>query len=65
MPATAEEWFESAQPSPGSWWPDWQSWMGKQNGPDKVAARTPGDAKLKVLGDAPGSYAMLRLNSRK
>jgi len=64
MPATPEEWFEGAQATPGSWWPNWQAWMGAQNGNDKVPARVPGEG-LSVLGDAPGSYAMLRLNSRK
>ena len=64
MPATPEEWFEGAQATPGSWWLDWQAWMEAQNGPDRVPARTPGEG-LDVIGDAPGSYAMLRLSSRK
>ena len=64
MPDTAEQWFETAKQSPGSWWPDWQAWIDKQGGGDKVPARTPG-AGLEVVGDAPGSYAMLRLSSRK
>jgi polyhydroxyalkanoate synthase len=66
LPETAEAWFESAQQQPGSWWPDWQAWMERMNGSEpKVAARNPGDGKLKVLEDAPGSYASLRLSSRK
>jgi polyhydroxyalkanoate synthase len=64
LPATPEEWFDTAKAAPGSWWPDWQAWMDRQNGRDSVSSRTPGDG-LKVLEDAPGSYAMLRLNSRK
>ena len=64
LPGSPEEWFETAKQAPGSWWPDWQAWMEMQNGPDTVAARTPG-AGLKEIGDAPGSYAMLRLSSRK
>ena len=63
-PDTAEQWFETATQAPGSWWPDWQAWMEEQNGPDKVPARKPGEG-LKVVEDAPGSYAMLRLSSRK
>jgi poly(3-hydroxyalkanoate) synthetase len=40
--------------------------MERMNGSEpKVAARNPGDGKLKVLEDAPGSYASLRLSSRK
>ena len=61
---TPEEWFATATQKPGSWWEDWQQWMEKQNGADKVPARTPGDAELKVLEDAPGSYASLRLGAK-
>ena len=34
-------------------------------GEPKVPARRPGDRDLKVLEDAPGSYATLRLGSKK
>jgi len=61
MPASAEEWYAGATQHPGSWWSDWQAWMEAQNAGDKVPAREPGDGALKVLEDAPGSYAMLRL----
>jgi polyhydroxyalkanoate synthase subunit PhaC len=62
LPSTPEEWFTGAQQIPGSWWSDWQAWMDKRN-EEKVPARVPGDGKLKVLEDAPGSYAMLRLGA--
>jgi len=60
-PQSADEWFQGAKQTPGSWWTDWQAWMDKQNGDDKVLARTPGAGKLKALEDAPGSYVMQRL----
>jgi polyhydroxyalkanoate synthase subunit PhaC len=61
---TPEQWFEGATQTAGSWWPDWQAWIEAQNGAEpKVPARKPGDGKLKVLEDAPGSYAMLRLGA--
>jgi len=61
-PATPEEWFKSATQHPGSWWNDWQAWMDEQNADEaKVPARKPGDGKLKVIEDAPGSYAALRI----
>ncbi len=59
-PADSHEWFENATQEPGSWWPDWLNWVSKYAG-DKVPARKPGDGKLKVLEDAPGSYVKLRL----
>ncbi len=58
-PATPEEWFAGATPHAGSWWPNWQKWVAKQSGP-KVAARTPGSDKAKVIEDAPGSYVKVR-----
>jgi hypothetical protein len=65
MPATADEWLASAQRHEGSWWNEWDGWISGFGG-DKVAARIPGDGKLKVLEDAPGSYVKLRLgNSAK
>lgn len=63
-PESPEDWFATAKQAPGSWWPDWQAWIEKHNGKARVPARIPGEG-LKVLGDAPGSYAMLRLSSRK
>ncbi len=56
---TPEQWFESAKQHPGSWWPDWQAWIAKQNGDEKVPARAPANP----IEDAPGSYAMLRLGA--
>jgi poly(3-hydroxyalkanoate) synthetase len=39
--------------------------MDARNGGEKVPARTPGDRKLKVIENAPGSYATLRLGAKK
>jgi polyhydroxyalkanoate synthase len=55
---TFPEWFEGAVEHPGSWWPDWNSWLAEKSGA-RVAARTPGDGKLKVLEDAPGTYVTM------
>jgi polyhydroxyalkanoate synthase subunit PhaC len=62
-PPTPEEWFETATQKPGSWWSDWQAWMDEQNaGEEKVPARSPGERGLKPIEDAPGRYAMMRLD---
>jgi polyhydroxyalkanoate synthase len=58
-PATLEAWREHATEHAGSWWPDWDQWLAKLSG-EKVAARKPGDGKLKVLGDAPGTYVKIK-----
>src|ERR1700722_14768314 len=54
-----ESWVAAATETPGSWWPDWAQWIIAQ-APAKVAAREPGDGKLKPLEDAPGSYVRVK-----
>jgi polyhydroxyalkanoate synthase len=58
-PADVEAWRASATEHAGSWWPDWSKWLAKLSG-EKIAPRMPGDGKLKVLGDAPGTYVRVK-----
>ena len=53
--AAPDDWFAGAKQHDGSWWPDWIKWLAKHGG-GKIPARQPGDGKLKVIEDAPGSY---------
>ncbi|WP_236571422.1 PHA/PHB synthase family protein [Rhodovarius lipocyclicus] len=55
LPESPDDWFAGATELAGSWWPDWQRWMMAQD-KTMVPARIPGDGKLAVLEDAPGSY---------
>lgn len=57
----ADSWFESASRHDGSWWNDWQTWLGKFGG-TKVRARRVGTAKFPTIEAAPGSYAKKRLD---
>ncbi len=50
-----DKWFDGATSHDGSWWPDWEKWVGKYSG-KSVKARIPGDSGLKALEPAPGSY---------
>ena len=59
LPPTPEEWFAGAQEMAGSWWPDWQRWVGAQDG-DQVPARVPGEGGLAAIEDAPGSYVLVK-----
>jgi polyhydroxyalkanoate synthase len=61
LPDDPETWFQGATEIAGSWWPDWQRWI---TALDKrmVKAREPGDGKLAVLEDAPGSYVKVLLS---
>ena len=63
LEATPQAWFDGAAQHPGSWWIDWAQWAAAQAGAE-VAARVPGQGKLKALEDAPGSYVRLRLDEQ-
>ena len=58
-PGSPDEWLKGAAQHPGSWWSDWGQWVASHGG-EKVSARIPGKGKLKVIADAPGSYARMR-----
>jgi polyhydroxyalkanoate synthase len=60
---TPDAWFDGAKQHEGSWWTDWQAWVGERTG-KPVAPRIPGKGKLKVLGDAPGSYVRIRADGK-
>ena len=58
-PKDPQAWLDGATQHEGSWWPEWQKWIGRKAG-KKIPARAPGDGKLKILEDAPGSYVRVR-----
>jgi polyhydroxyalkanoate synthase len=60
-PKTAEKWLATATEVKDSWWPYWEKWIERYSG-GEVPARVPGDGKLKVIEDAPGSYVKVRGN---
>ncbi|MEM7780899.1 MAG: class I poly(R)-hydroxyalkanoic acid synthase [Pseudomonadota bacterium] len=60
--ATLQEFIESAEEHPGSWWPHWLDWLDTQ-GSKKVPAtgkRKPGGRGESDLEDAPGRYVKTR-----
>lgn len=57
--ATLDDWLKSAKEHPGSWWPDWCSWLAARSGAE-IPAPQPGDGKLSVIEDAPGAYVRVR-----
>jgi polyhydroxyalkanoate synthase subunit PhaC len=61
LPERAEDWFAGATEIAGSWWPDWQRWVTALD-KRQVKARQPGDGKLPVIEDAPGSYVKVLLS---
>jgi polyhydroxyalkanoate synthase subunit PhaC len=57
--AELDKWLAKAKEYPGSWWPDWLTWLKRQDKAE-VPARVPGAGNLKVIEDAPGSYVKVR-----
>ncbi|MCF6767731.1 class I poly(R)-hydroxyalkanoic acid synthase [Thiotrichales bacterium 19S11-10] len=53
--ASADQWYDSSTSHSGSWWPYWEKWLRKCSG-KKVARMIPGNNKVKIIDDAPGSY---------
>lgn len=52
-------WMSEAVEHPGSWWPDWFSWLEEQ-APERVPARHPGKGTLKAIANAPGDYVRVK-----
>jgi polyhydroxyalkanoate synthase len=57
-PAMSEPdtWLEGAQKIPGSWWPDWASWLAPHAGARVAAPDAPGSTQHRVIEPAPGRY---------
>ena len=56
LPAAAEAWFDAAQETPGSWWPDWCEWLQPFGGKQVAAPKVAGSRKHKPIEAAPGRY---------
>jgi len=52
-------WLEGATQHDGSWWTEWQRWIGEFSG-GQTAPRDPASGRLKPIEDAPGSYVRAR-----
>jgi polyhydroxyalkanoate synthase len=59
LPGSLDEWLASAKEHPGSWWPTWHAWLAPQSG-TQVPSPKPGDGELRVLGEAPGTYVLVK-----
>jgi polyhydroxyalkanoate synthase len=64
MPASARytppgQWQTNTPTKEGSWWEEWQSWLGKYSS-GKIKPPAMGNKEYAPLGDAPGSYVMIK-----
>jgi polyhydroxyalkanoate synthase subunit PhaC len=55
-PPAAEDWIELADEQRGSWWPDYDRWLGERSGAAKAAPKRLGSSRHKPAAKAPGSY---------
>lgn len=56
--ANADDWLKKAKMTEDSWWPDWAKWLASQSGKQVAAPKTLGNASLKPLCPAPGTYIL-------
>ncbi|MCB2077887.1 MAG: alpha/beta fold hydrolase, partial [Novosphingobium sp.] len=56
---TADEWLESAEKLPGSWWESWTKWVGDRSGKEVHAPKLLGSNEFAATIDAPGEYVKL------
>ena len=59
-PPDHREWLAQAETVPGSWWPDYTTWLADRSGDMKQAPRTLGSATFRPLAPAPGTYVLQR-----
>jgi polyhydroxyalkanoate synthase len=56
----AERWLATASSVPGSWWPQWSSWLARQAGREVPARSALGNRKYRRIEPAPGRYVMTK-----
>ena len=57
-----QTWFEGAEEKPGSWWPDWDSWMKSHSAGMIPASDKPGNMQYSPIEAAPGRYVKEKSN---
>ncbi|MBV6273834.1 class I poly(R)-hydroxyalkanoic acid synthase [Alcaligenaceae bacterium CGII-47] len=58
-PHSAQAWLDGAARHPGSWWPDWSTWLSQYSG-KLVRVRKPSSRRYKTIEPAPGRYVKIR-----
>ena len=58
--ADPETWMAGAEEQPGSWWPDWDSWLKRSADEGKPAPTEVGSADHRPIEPAPGRYVKER-----
>jgi polyhydroxyalkanoate synthase len=56
--ADPQAWLSRTDARRGSWWEDWNAWLGERSGATRAAPKRLGDRKFKSRGRAPGTYVL-------
>ncbi|MDE2626013.1 MAG: class I poly(R)-hydroxyalkanoic acid synthase [Burkholderiales bacterium] len=56
LPAQAQQWLDTAKEHPGSWWPDWATWLAGHAGRQVAAPKSLGNRRHRPIEAAPGRY---------
>jgi polyhydroxyalkanoate synthase len=59
-PSDPRDWLRAAQTVPGSWWPDYSSWLAERSGGQRKRRPGLGGKGFRPIGPAPGSYVLDR-----
>jgi polyhydroxyalkanoate synthase len=57
-----EQWLQTSENVPGSWWPHWNDWLVQYAGSKVPAPAKPGSKQYKTIEPAPGRYVMAKAN---
>ncbi len=60
LPSSFDDWKQSAERRPGSWWQYWLTWLAEHGDGKTAKPRIPGTGGLKALENAPGSYVRVK-----
>jgi polyhydroxyalkanoate synthase len=60
LPETPDEWFEAAKEVPGSWWPEWTTWLDQYGGKKVKPRAEAGSEEFPAIEPAPGRYVRQR-----
>jgi polyhydroxyalkanoate synthase len=60
LPETPDEWFGAATEVPGSWWPEWTTWLDQYGGKKVKPRAAAGSDEFPAIEPAPGRYVRQR-----
>jgi polyhydroxyalkanoate synthase len=57
-PPDSAQWEELATTNEGTWWTDWDEWLGERSGGTRPAPTRLGNRRYTLVGAAPGEYVL-------